>query len=113
MPLPTMAAISLGDSTTESGPAGVLRRSTLLWLEDSALGVGAPTAVSATGGSLVECGPSQRAAVRRMGSRNHHATSAVTRATARKTSRRSPLRQPFTVSHVVHRAAWLERALHQ
>src|SRR6058998_1480227 len=41
MPLPTMAAISLGDSTTESGPAGVLRRSTLLWLEDSALGVGA------------------------------------------------------------------------
>src|SRR6266702_643027 len=113
IPLPIIAAISLGESTTESGPSSCLRRSTLVWLDESALGVGAPTAVSATGGSLVEWGPSQREAPRRSGSRNHHATSATTRAVAKSASRKSPLRQPFTVSHVVHRPARSERALHQ
>src|SRR5207249_11566449 len=113
IPLPIIAAISLGESTTESGPSSCLRRSTLVWLDESALGVGAPTAVSATGGSLVEWGPSQREAPRRSGSRNHHATSAATRAVAKRASRNSPLRQPFTVSHVVHRPARSERALHQ
>src|SRR5204862_387714 len=50
---------------------------------------------------------------RRLGSWNHHAASAATRATARIASRNSPLRQPFTVSHVIHRTSGLERALHQ
>src|SRR5207245_7200317 len=113
IPLPIIAAISLGESTTESGPSLRLRRSTFVWLDESALGVGAPTAVSATGGSLVEWGPSQREAPCRSGSRNHHATSATTSAAAKRASRNSPLRQPFTVSHVVHRTSRLERALHQ
>src|SRR5205823_13395512 len=69
--------------------------------------------VSATGGSLVECTPNTCAAWRMIGSRNHHAASAATRATARIASRNSPLRQPFTVSHVIHRTSGLERALHQ
>src|SRR5713101_9242220 len=105
-------ATSLAESTTESGPVGCLRRSTLVCVLDKALGVGAPT-VSATGGSLVECTPNTCAAWRMIGSRNHHAASAVTRATARIASRNSPLRQPFTVSHVIHRTTGLERALHQ
>src|SRR5204862_418815 len=67
----------------------------------------------ATGGSLVECTPNTCAAWRMIGSRNHHAASAATRATARIASRNSPLRQPFTVSHVIHRTSGLERALHQ
>src|SRR5436190_15228840 len=105
-------ATSLAESTTESGPVGCLRRSTLVCVLDRALGVGAPT-VSATGGSLVECTPNTCAAWRMIGSRNHHAASAATRATARIASRNSPLRQPFTVSHVIHRTSGLERALHQ
>src|SRR6266550_176274 len=71
------------------------------------------TTESATGGSLVECTPNTCAAWRRIGSRNHHAASAPTRATTRIASRNSPLRQPFTVSHVIHRTSGLERALHQ
>src|SRR5690349_22630660 len=65
IPLPIIDAISLGESTTESGPALCFSRSTLVCVEDRALGVGAPTDVSATGGSLVEWGPSQREAPRR------------------------------------------------
>src|SRR2546427_5438923 len=107
MPLPIIAAISLGDKTTESGPADALSRSTLVWLEESALGVGAPTAVSATGGSAVRRGPSQREAACRIGSRNHQTASAPTRATPRKARRRRPLRQPFTVSHLIHRTSRL------
>src|SRR6266513_447 len=110
--LPMSDATSLAESTTESGPVGCLRRSTLVCVLARALGVGAPT-VSATGGSLVECTPNTCAAWRMIGSRNHHAASAATRATARIASRNSPLRQPFTVSHVIHRTSGLERALHQ
>src|SRR3989441_2250429 len=111
--LPMSDATSLADSTTESGPVGCFRRSTLVCVLDSALGVGAPTPVSATGGSLVECRPNTCAARRMIGSRNHHAASAATRAMARNASRSSPLKQPFTVSHVIHRTSGLERALHQ
>src|SRR3989454_8857303 len=50
-----------------------------VWLLASDLGVGAPTAVSVTGGSAVRRGPSQREAVRRSGSRNHQATSPAPR----------------------------------
>ena len=57
MLLPTSEATSLGDSTTESGPAGRLSVSIFPCVLWSALGVGAPTAVSATGGSAVLCGP--------------------------------------------------------
>src|SRR5438094_5272552 len=113
MPLPIIDAISLGESTTESGPTGRLSFSTLVWVEDRAFGVGAPTDVSDTGGRAVRRGPSQRDAAWRSGSRNHQATSAITQTTARSASRNSPLRQPFTVSHVVHRTTGLERALHQ
>src|SRR5213594_2795875 len=105
-------ATSLAESTTESGPVGCLRRSTLVCVLERALGVGAPT-VSATGGSLVVCSPNTCAARRMIGSRNHHAASAATQAMARNASRSNPLRQPFTVSHVVHRPAGLERTLHQ
>src|SRR5213078_2357136 len=111
--LPMSDATSLAESTTESGPVVCFRRSTLVCVLDSALGVGAPTPVSATGGSLVECSPNACAARRMIGSRNHHAASAATQAMARNASRSNPLRQPFTVSHVVHRPAGLERALHQ
>src|SRR2546429_1605176 len=90
--LPMSDATSLAESTTESGPVGCLRRSTLVCVLARALGVGAPT-VSATGGSLVECTPNTCAAWRRIGSRNHHAASAVTRATTRIASRNSPLRR--------------------
>src|SRR2546422_1147078 len=110
--LPMSEATSLAESTTECGPVGCLGRSALVCVLDRALGVGAPT-VSATGGSLVECTPNTCAAWRMIGSRNHHAASAATRATARIASRNSPLRQPFTVSHVIHRTSGLERALHQ
>src|SRR5882672_1353211 len=48
-----------------------------------------------------------------IGSRNHHAASAATKATPRNASLSSPLRQPFTVSHVIHRTSGLERALHK
>src|SRR5213083_1875508 len=113
MPLPIIAATSLAESTTESGALGCFSRSIFAWLLESAFGVGAPTAVSATGGSRVERGPNQRAAVCRIGSRNHQAASAPTRTTARQPSRTRPLRQPFTVPHVIHRTGGFERALHQ
>ncbi|PYO80330.1 MAG: hypothetical protein DMD67_00750, partial [Gemmatimonadetes bacterium] len=113
IPLPIMDAISFGDRTTESGPTGFLSFSYFVWLEERAFGVGAPTAVSLTGGSAVRRGPSQRDAACRIGSRNHHATSAIANTTVRSARRKSPLRQPFTVSHVVHRTSRLERALHQ
>src|SRR3989454_10010328 len=111
--LPMRDATSLADSTTESAPVACLSRSTLVCVLDNALGVGAPTPVSVTGGSWVERGPNTCAARRMIGSRNHHAASATTKATPRNASRRSPLRQPFTVSHVIHRTSGLERALHQ
>src|SRR3989442_9407888 len=76
--LPMSDATSLADSTTESGPVGCFRRSTLVCVLDNALGVGAPTPVSATGGSLVECGPNRCAARRMIGSRNHHPPNAAT-----------------------------------
>src|SRR6266545_809689 len=111
--LPIKAATSLADRTTESGPADRFSRSIFVWVLESALGVGAPTAVSATGGSLVECGPNQRAAVRMSGSRNHHAASAPARTRARHPRRKTPLRQPLTVFDLIHRTPRLERALHQ
>src|SRR3989449_5404218 len=100
-------------SSDLSGALGRFSRSIFVWLLDKAFGVGAPTAVSATGGSLVERGPNQRAPVCRIGSRNHQAASAATRTMARQPSRTRPLRQPFTVSRVIHRTTGLERALHQ
>src|SRR5205809_961498 len=110
---PTIAATSFADSTTESGPARRSRRSTFVWLLASALGVGAPTAVSATGGSLVGRGPNQRAPVRRIGSRNPHATSPAATRRRKPPSRTIPLKQPLTVPDLIHRASRLERALHQ
>src|SRR3989442_11801365 len=98
MPLPTMAAISLGDSTTESGPAGVLRRSNLLWLEDSALGVGAPTALSATGGSVLGGGPEQRPAVGRSGPPNPPAPGAPPLTSAGRPRPRTPLRKALPLA---------------
>src|SRR3989442_11173188 len=95
MPLPTMAAISLGDSTTESGPAGVLRRSNLLWLEDSALGVGAPTAVSATGGGFVGGGPQPRPALFPGGAPDPPPTSPPPPTAAGQPRPRSPLKPPL------------------
>src|SRR2546425_9187454 len=94
-------ATSLAESTTESGPVGCLRRSTLVCVLDRALGVGAPT-VSATGGSLGEGPPNTCAGRRMIGSPNHHAATAATRATARSPSRNSPFREPVTVSHLIH-----------
>src|SRR2546426_143222 len=111
--LPMRDATSLAESTTESGPVTRLSRSTLVCVLASALGVGAPTPVSATGGSWVECGPNTCAARRMIGSGNHQTTSAATKATARSASRSSPLRQPFTVSHVIHRTSGLRRALYE
>src|SRR5436309_15266868 len=113
IPLPTIAATSFADSTTESGPARRSRRSTFVWVLERAFGVGAPTAVSATGGSLVECGPNQRAPVRRIGSRNHHAASPATTTRQRVPSRTIPLKQPLTVPDLLHRASRLEHPLHQ
>src|SRR5205807_9603322 len=113
MPLPIIAATSLAESRTESGALGCFSRSIFAWLLESAFGVGAPTAVSLTGGSRVERGPNQRAAVCRIGSRNHQAASAPTATTARQPSRTTPLRQPFTVFHVIHRTGGFDRALHQ
>src|SRR5881296_3884735 len=91
-------ATSLADRTTESGPVARFSLSTLVCVLDRALGVGAPTPVSVTGGSWVERVPM---------------TCAARMATPSSASRANPLRQPFTVSHVVHRTSGLERALHQ
>src|SRR2546428_13332177 len=95
-------ATSLADSTTESGPVGCFRRSTLVCVLDNALGVGAPTPVSATGGSLVEGGPNKGAARRMIGSRDHHPPRAAPQATARNAGRSRPLKPPLTVSHLGH-----------
>src|SRR5205814_10441925 len=88
-------ATSLAESTTESGPVVCFRRSTLVCVLDSALGVGAPTPVSATGGSLVECGPNRCAARRMIGSRQHQTPRAATRANVRNASRSTTLVQPY------------------
>src|SRR2546429_4158391 len=113
MPLPIIAATSLAESRTESGALGCFSRSIFAGLLESAFGVGAPTAVSATGGSRVERGPNQRAAVCRIGSRNHPAASAPTRTTARPPNRTTPLRQPLTPVHAIHPSRGFQPALHQ
>src|SRR5882672_1928018 len=112
IPLPMREATSLGVSTTVSGPALVARLPTFVCPEATALGVGAPTAVSATGGRACER-PNQRAPVRRIGSRNHHSSSSTAAIATTQPRRRSPLRQPFMVFHLIHRPTRLERALHQ
>src|SRR2546425_9286496 len=76
--LPMSDATSLAESTTESGPVGCLRRSTLVCVLDRALGVGAPT-VSATGGGLGGWTPNTGAALRLIGSPNHHTPRAAPR----------------------------------
>src|SRR2546425_2964151 len=86
-------ATSLADRTTESGPVARFSLSTLVCVLDRALGVGAPTPVSVTGGSWVERAPMTCAARRIIGSRNHHATSAATMATPSSASRANPLRR--------------------
>src|SRR5712671_5501973 len=75
---------------------------------------GAPTAVSATGGSAVER-PNQLAKVCMIGSRNHHAHASTPMRSTAQPSLKAPLRQPFMVFDLIHRACatWLERALHQ
>ncbi len=111
IPPPINEAISFGVRTTESGPALVRRFPTLAFPDAVADGVGAPTPVSATDGNAVGR-PNQRANVCMIGSRNHHAkTSAPSTATAQP-SLKTPLRQPFMVFDLIHRACWLERALH-
>src|SRR2546425_11289198 len=69
--LPMSDATSLAESTTESGPVGCLRRSTLVCVLDRALGVGAPT-VSATGGGFGGGTPKNWPARGRIGARDHH-----------------------------------------
>src|SRR5439155_318041 len=54
IPAPISDAISFGFSTTESGPVAVRSVPTLALPDATALGVGAPTAVSSTGGKAVE-----------------------------------------------------------
>src|SRR6266550_4692184 len=112
MPPPISEAISFGFSTTESGPAFVRRLPTFFWPEAVADGVGAPTAVSATGGNAVDP-PNQCATVPMIGARNHHASASAPRRTTAQPSFSAPLRQPSMVFHLIHRAAGLERALHQ
>src|SRR5213593_971052 len=112
MPAPTSDAISLGVSTTESGPAAVRRLPTFACPEATALGVGAPTAVSETGGSAVDR-PNQRANVWMMGSRNHHASASTPMIAMAQPSLSAPLRQPSMIPDLIHRAILLECALHQ
>src|SRR2546423_10959610 len=112
IPAPINDATSLGVSTTESGPALVRRFPTLAWPDAVAFGVGAPTAVSATGGNAVER-PNQLARVCMIGSRNHHAHSSTPIRRTAQPSLKTPLRQPFMVLDLINRATGLERALHQ
>src|SRR5438105_954589 len=112
IPAPISDATSLGVSTTESGPALVRRFPTLAWPDAVAFGVGAPTAVSATGGNAVER-PNQLATVCMIGSRNHHAHASTPITRTAQPSLKTPLRQPFMVLDLIHRATGLERALHQ
>src|SRR2546422_3120782 len=93
IPAPIREAISFGVSTTESGPALVRRLPTLAWPEAVAFGVGAPTAVSATGGRAVER-PNQLAKVCMIGSRNHHAHASTPITRIAQPSFKAPLRQP-------------------
>src|SRR5207249_10755134 len=104
---------SVPECHDRAGALGPLSRSICVWMLDKAVSVEATTAVSATGGSLVDRGPNQPAPVCRICSRYHQAASAATKTVARQPSRTRPLRQPFTVSHVIHRTTGLERALHQ
>src|SRR6266498_1742953 len=112
-PPPISDATSLGVSTTESGPPDRASEASLVWADATAAGVGAPTAVSVTGGSAVPCGPIHRDAVRRIGSRNTQAASSASARSANPASFRRPLRQPFTMYHLIHRPALFERAAHQ
>src|SRR5256714_8574276 len=112
IPAPISDATSLGVSTTESGPALVRRFPTLAWPDAVAFGVGAPTAVSPTGGNAVER-PNQLAKACRIGSRNHHAHASTPITRTAQPSLKTPLRQPFMVFDLIHRAIALERALHQ
>src|SRR5689334_3423496 len=114
MPPPISDAISFGVSTTESGPVAVRRFPTLAFPDATALGVGAPTAVSATGGRAVER-PNQRAPVCMIGSRNHHTSASAPITTIAHPSFKRPLRQPSMRSDLIHRApaSGLERALHE
>src|SRR2546425_2790445 len=113
IPLPMREAISFGVSTTESGPPGRASSVSLLRPLVRARGVGAPTAVSATGGSAVRRGPSQRDAAWRMGSRYHQATAPSSSSTNSPIMRKNHLTKARTPSDLVHRAAPLERAHHQ
>src|SRR5882672_9218018 len=112
IPAPIREAISFGVSTTESGPALVRRFPTLACPDAVAFGVGAPTAVSATGGRAVER-PNQLAKVCMIGPRNHHASASAPITRIAQPSLKAPLRQPFMISHLIHWATWLERSLHQ
>src|SRR6266568_2185314 len=112
IPAPISEAISFGVSTTESGPVAVRRFPTLAFPDATALGVGAPTAVSATGGSAVEP-PNQCVTVCMIGSRNHHASASAPITTTAQPSLKTPLRQPSMVFHVIHRPTRFEDALHQ
>src|SRR5882672_11157101 len=112
IPAPIREAISFGVSTTESGPALVRRFPTLAWPEAVAFGVGAPTAVSATGGSAVER-PNQLAKVCMIGWRNHQAPASAPITRMAQPSLKTPLRQPSMVFHLIHRPIRFEGALHQ
>src|SRR5258706_4960639 len=112
IPPPISDAISFGVRTTESGPAEVRRLLTLAFPEATAVGVGAPTAVSATGGRAVER-PNQCAPVCMIGSRNHHTSASAPITRIAHPSLMTPLRQPAMASDRIHRAIGLERTLHQ
>src|SRR2546427_12315901 len=110
IPAPIREAISFGVSTTESGPALVRRLPTLAWPEAVAFGVGAPTAVSATGGRAVER-PNQLAKGCMIGSRNHHAHAGTPIPRVAQPSLKAPLRQPALSPDLIPRAHWVGRAL--
>src|SRR6266849_3109665 len=80
--------------------------------EAISFGVGAPTAVSATGGRAVER-PNQLAKVCMIGSRNHHAHASTPITRIAQPSLKAPLRQPSMSLDLIHRASGLERALHE
>src|SRR5262245_49590674 len=112
IPPPIREAISFGVRTMESGPVWVRRLVTLALLLATAVGVGAPTAVSATGGNAVDR-PNQRAKVLMMGARNHHSTTSAPITTIAQPSRTTPLRQPSMMFHLVDRALGGQGALHE
>src|SRR5882762_456290 len=112
IPAPINDATSLGVSTTESGPALIRRFPTLAWPDAVAFGVGAPTAVSATGGNAVER-PNQCANVDMIGARNQYTRTSAPITRIAHPSLKTPLRQPSMRSDLIHRAMGLERTLHQ